>query len=96
MKKRVKKMLSSTPGPIMDLRPLPPQVQRLFDDLNVPARLRWHSILVHDVAAQLVARLWQTFPNLSLDDQAIFQGAALHDVGKMLNPERAGWSGLKA
>ena len=71
----------------MNLRPLPPGVLRLFDDLNVPARLRWHSILVHDVAAQLVGRLRQTFQNLSLDDQAILQGAALHDAGKMLHPQ---------
>jgi len=71
----------------MNLRSLPPRVQDLFDELNVPARLRWHSILVHDVASEVVDRLRRSFQNLSLDDEAILQGAALHDLGKILHPE---------
>jgi len=71
----------------MHLRPLPSGVQQLFNDLNVPALLRWHSILVHDVAAELLDSLGQCFQNLGLDDQAILQGVALHDLGKILHPE---------
>lgn len=62
--------ISEPNGRSMNLRSLPPRVQDLFDQLNVPARQRWHSILVHDVASEVVDRLRRSFQNLSLDEES--------------------------
>lgn len=71
----------------MTPKPLPPEAQRLCDELAAPERLRRHLILVHDVAADLVERLAGTFPAVVLDYHSITLGAAIHDIGKMLHPE---------
>jgi hypothetical protein len=70
----------------MTLRPLPPQAQRLCDKLNVTQRLLVHLQIVHDTAADLVEGLKSAFPNLPFDGDAVFFGAATHDLGKVLHP----------
>lgn len=55
--------------------------------LNAPPRLVAHLRLVHDVAVELVDALGQKFPSLSLDDEAVTLGAAIHDLGKTLHPD---------
>lgn len=42
-------------------------------------------ILVHDVAAKLVERLSQAFPNASFDKDAVLFCAATHDIGKAID-----------
>jgi putative nucleotidyltransferase with HDIG domain len=76
----------------LSLRPLPEIVSALFDRLNVPPRLVAHHLLVHDVAAQLIAAL-QSHWRIELDSEAVLIGAAWHDVGKVVHPEELTGSG---
>lgn len=69
------------------LRPLPAEVDGLLRDLQAPPRLIAHLSLVHDVACQLTARLKSVWPELTLDEEAVHLGAAIHDIGKTAYPK---------
>ncbi len=66
------------------MHPLPKQVSVICQVVNAPPRLVAHLTLVHDVAVNLIKELHQHFPELSVDDEGIFFGAASHDIGKSL------------
>ena len=67
-------------------RPLPPDVARILNQLQVCPRLAVHLALVHDAASEIVTGLARCFPDLDFDHQAVLFGAATHDVGKVLHP----------
>jgi HD domain len=79
----------------MNLRPLPPEAQRLCQQLDVPPRLLAHLQLVHDVAAELVAGIRRIFPDATFDHEAVLFGAATHDLGKVLHPNELTGPGHK-
>jgi len=66
------------------MRLLPKQVESICQDVNAPPRLIAHLTLVHDVAVSLTQEIKQVFPNISIDEESIFFGAATHDIGKSL------------
>lgn len=70
---------------VTNLRPLPPEAEKLCRILNAPARLVAHLSLVHDAACDLVAGLQRSFPTLAFDRDAVLFGAATHDLGKVLH-----------
>ena len=70
----------------LQLRPLPPDVDALLTRLSGPPRLVANLLLVHDVAAQLVASIHASWPALPLDAVAVRFGAATHDIGKVIHP----------
>jgi hypothetical protein len=72
---------------LLALRPLPSQVTTLLQKLAAPPRLVAHLILVHDVAAQLLAALQRHWPDLPIDAPAMLMGAAVHDIGKVQHPD---------
>jgi HD superfamily phosphodiesterase len=65
--------------------PLPNRVLDLCNGAEAPPRLVAHLILVHDVARRLVNGVQTAFPGLKLDEDAVFFGAATHDIGKALH-----------
>ena len=71
----------------LELSPLPPQVETLCEELNAPARLIAHLILVHDVAIKLVKEFNKSWPNLTFDKEEVLFGAATHDIGKAVYKE---------
>ena len=71
----------------MHLAPLPPEVDELLHQLGAPPRLVAHLTLVHDVSCLLTARLDAMWPTLTYDRMAVRQGAALHDIGKIVHRE---------
>ena len=71
---------------MITLEPLPKTARDLLDSQQVPPRLLIHLRLVHDTARKLVVNIqlhWQ----LNLNEEAIYFGAATHDIGKILHPE---------
>ena len=67
------------------MRSLPKQAEIICQKVNAPPRLVAHLTLVHDVAVSLIEEIKQFLPQLSLDEQSIFFGAATHDIGKSLH-----------
>lgn len=70
---------------MLNLRPLPPEARQLLDDMHAPPRLVAHLTLVHDMAVEIVEQLDAICPQLLYDREAVFAGAALHDIGKALH-----------
>jgi hypothetical protein len=66
-------------------RPLPPDLRKLCEKVSAPPRLIAHLTLVHDAAAEIVARVRHCFPQLVCDCDAVLFGAATHDLGKVLH-----------
>jgi hypothetical protein len=64
------------------LRPLPAPALALLQQHRAPPRLIAHHLLVHDVAATLVAGFQQAWPRVPLNADAVLFGAATHDIGK--------------
>ncbi|WP_285630767.1 HD domain-containing protein [Actinoallomurus iriomotensis] len=64
------------------LRPLPEEVDGLLRRLDAPPRLGAHLRAVHDVACRLLDALYERFPGVDVDQEAVRYGAATHDVGK--------------
>lgn len=68
----------------MDLHPLPSRATELLALVGANAYLMLHHQLVHDVAVQLLkAPLLRA---AAVDAEAIYFGAATHDIGKALVP----------
>jgi len=67
--------------------PLPDEVLDLCRRVGAPPRLLAHLILVHDVARMLAIRVQTAFPALNFDKDAVFFGAATHDLGKAIHRE---------
>jgi hypothetical protein len=69
------------------LRPLPKKAAELCRKLDAPERLVAHLTLVHDVAVLLVEglRVPNRWPYLAVDEQAVYFGAATHDIGKIVH-----------
>src|SRR5258708_18008299 len=70
---------------VVHLASLPPEVDELLHQLGAPPRLVAHLTLVHDVSCLLTARLDAMWPTLTYDRRAVRQGAALHDIGKIVH-----------
>jgi hypothetical protein len=70
-----------------DLRPLPPEAERLLVALDAPPRLAAHLRAVHDAATELVAWVGNYCPTVDIDQDAVLFGAATHDIGKIRHPE---------
>ncbi|WP_020548531.1 HD domain-containing protein [Embleya scabrispora] len=68
------------------LRPLPPEVAVLLDQLTPCPRLVEHLRIVHDVAYRLCDWIEAAYPDLAFDRDAVLFGAATHDIGKTLHP----------
>ncbi|MFI1386550.1 HD domain-containing protein [Embleya sp. NPDC020886] len=68
------------------LRPLPPEVAVLLDQLTPCPRLVEHLRIVHDVAHRLCDWVAASHPELVFDRDAVLFGAATHDIGKTLHP----------
>lgn len=64
------------------LRLLPEEVDGLLRRLDAPPRLGAHLRAVHDVACRLLDSLDERFPGVDVDQEAVWYGAATHDVGK--------------
>jgi hypothetical protein len=77
------------PDPLANsaFRHLPLEVETLLIRADAPPRLVAHLVLVHDVAVQLVERIAIQFPDVAFDKDAVFFGAATHDLGKALHVE---------
>lgn len=71
------------PSPHLPLRPLPETAIRILSQYQIPARLLAHLRLVHDVAVQLCTQLHTLHLLSPLDQEAVFFGAATHDIGKL-------------
>ena len=67
------------------MRSLPKQVEVLCQTVDAPPRLVAHLTLVHDFAVSLVEETKCVLPELSLDEESVFFGAATHDIGKSLH-----------
>ena len=67
------------------MRSLPKQVEVLCQTIDAPPRLVAHLTLVHDVAVSLIEETKRVFPELPLDEESVFFGAATHDIGKSLH-----------
>ncbi|HEX9033524.1 MAG TPA: HD domain-containing protein, partial [Streptosporangiaceae bacterium] len=67
------------------LRPLPPGVAQLLQDLDAPPRLAAHLRAVHDVACQIADWVVRQYPALEVDREAVLYGAATHDIGKAVH-----------
>jgi HD domain len=65
---------------------LPPEVEKLLEEIHAPPRLVAHLEIVHEVAGELTALLMARWPTLSFDRNAVLFGAAIHDLGKALHP----------
>lgn len=73
--------------------PFPIEALKLCSVANAPPRLIAHLILVHDAARSLVTKLRAEFPSLMFDEQAVFFGAATHDLGKAIHRQELSQSG---
>src|SRR5437899_1858095 len=71
----------------LSLSPLPDWVNNFCREIGAPPRLIAHLILVHDVAIKLINSIQKLWPGLKIDREAIFFGAATHDIGKALYPD---------
>jgi hypothetical protein len=69
------------------MRPVPPEVVALIRAVQAPPRLAAHLIIVHDVAATLVAAVAAAWPQAQVDQRAVLIGAATHDLAKARFPE---------
>ena len=67
------------------MRSLPEQVEVLCQTVDAPPQLVAHLTLVHDFAVSLVEETKRILPELSLDAESVFFGAATHDIGKSLH-----------
>ena len=67
------------------MRSLPKQVEVLCQTVDAPPRLIAHLTLVHDFAVSLVEEMKRVLPEISLNAESIFFGAATHDIGKSLH-----------
>ena len=63
---------------------LPDEVECILKRLSVPPRLYAHSLLVHDVANQLLEEINRTWKNLNINKNLVLFGAATHDIGKTI------------
>ncbi len=79
----------------MGLMELPEEVVKLLKEMQSPFRLVAHLRLVHDVAVKLVYKVENKWPLLVLDKDAIFFGAATHDIGKVFYKEELHQEGNK-
>ncbi len=79
----------------LSLSPLPEWVGNFCRDIGVPPRLSSHLILVHDVAIKLVDAIQKLWPELKIERETIFFGAATHDIGKSLYPDELVGTGHK-
>ena len=71
----------------------PKKPLELLGKYSAPPRLIAHHVLVHDVAAQLVSNLLETWPDLEFDRNKILLGASTHDIGKVLACEELSATG---
>ncbi len=67
-------------------RPLPSDASRLVAELNAPARLVAHLVLVHDVASRINKAISAIVVPLPFNPTVVEFGAATHDIGKALQP----------
>jgi HD superfamily phosphodiesterase len=65
-------------------RQLPEETARLLRQVAAPPRLVAHLILVHDVAATLVERITEAFPEITFRKEEVLFGASIHDFGKVI------------
>jgi len=65
--------------------PLPDKAIELCRVTGAPPRLVAHLTLVHDAARRLVNGVHAAFPDLKFDEEAIYFGAATHDLGKTVH-----------
>ncbi|MGD0891527.1 MAG: HD domain-containing protein [Terracidiphilus sp.] len=65
----------------------------LCAELNAPPRLIAHLTIVHDTARKLASKLRAEFPSLDFDEEAVYFGAATHDLGKAIHTEELSKSG---
>ena len=72
---------------MLALHELPSDVVPLLHGIEIPPYLLAHLIVVHDVARRLVVAIERHWPALSVDADAVYFGAATHDIGKVLHPE---------
>jgi hypothetical protein len=79
-------MLVLVKGRVMDLQPLPPEVDALLHAVYAPSQLIRHLAIVHDVALTIMDHLG-VWPKLQYDREAVRLGAATHDTGKAVHPE---------
>lgn len=61
---------------------IPQQALEIHIKLDAPPRLLAHHTLVHQIAARLLLKLTEYWPNLEIDEDAVLFGAATHDIGK--------------
>lgn len=69
------------------LHELPEEVVPLLQRIDVPPYLLAHLIVVHDVARRLVVAVGRHWPDLPVDADTVYFGAATHDIGKVAHPE---------
>ena len=74
---------------------LPDEVECIFSELSVPPRLYVHSLLVYDVANKLIEAITGTWNNLNIDENLVFFGAAIHDIGKCIHTNELSEKGHK-
>ena len=65
------------------------------EDLEVPTALRKHLDIVERCAGVILEGLAKRFPELSFDREAVFFGAATHDLGKALHLDELSKPGKK-
>lgn len=75
--------------------PLPSEVQEICRDVKAPPRLVAHLILVHDVAVKLAVEISTRWPEVKFNKKEISFGAATHDMGKAVCPEKLSAPGHK-
>jgi putative nucleotidyltransferase with HDIG domain len=74
--------------------PLPDKALELCRMTGAPPRLVAHLTLVHDAARRLVNGVHAVFPALKFDEEAIYFGAATHDLGKTIHSVELSESGM--
>ena len=78
-----------------NLLSLPNEAEVVFRKLPIPPRLYAHSLLVHDVANKLIEAITGTWNNLNIDENLVFFGAAIHDIGKCIHTNELSEKGHK-
>ncbi|WP_051271636.1 HD domain-containing protein [Shimazuella kribbensis] len=58
-------------------------IHNLITNRKMPARLLTHLTTVHEVAHSILAWMEKTYPQISIDREAILFGAITHDIGKI-------------
>ena len=79
----------------MELIAFSKEINSVFQNFTVPPRLYAHSLLVHDVANKLIEAITGTWNNLNIDENLVFFGAAIHDIGKCIHTNELSEKGHK-